>query len=424
MKVYFDTVGCRLNQSEIEKMAAQVRANGHEVVAHAFQADVVVVNTCAVTRAACADSRKKIRQAARAGSAQIIATGCYTTIAPNEISVLPAVRWQVPNCEKDELVENILGGGPREENSDVRARVALPGKQRRTRAFIKVQDGCDNFCTFCITRIARGKSRSQSRREIFTDIGSALAGGVKEIVLTGVNLGAWGADLRQKPSLSSLIKEIIKEFSPPRLRLSSLEPWNIYSEFLEVLTLPGFCRHLHMPLQSGSASVLRKMGRRNTPEEYRQLLEEIRNVIPEIAITTDIMVGFPGESEKEFLESLEFVKVMNFAAGHVFNFSLRPGTAAERLGERVPPAIRKKRSELMREVFENSRKKYQTEFIGKIEGVLWERSKKVEGGWLLDGLTDNYLRVQVVEQSDLWNELTNVKLLELGAKSIKGEVVI
>ena len=424
MKVYFDTVGCRLNQSEIEKMAAQVRANGHEVVARASQADIVVVNTCAVTRAACADSRKKIRKAARAGNAQIIATGCYTTIAPDEISVLPQVRWQVPNYEKDELVRTILGGDPQEDSSEVRARIALPGKQRRTRAFIKVQDGCDNFCTFCITRIARGKSRSQSRREIYSDIESALVGGVKEIVLTGVNLGAWGADLRQKPSLSSLIKDVIKEFSPPRLRLSSLEPWNIDSDFLEVLTLPGFCRHLHMPLQSGSADVLRKMGRRNTHEEYRQLLAKIRNVIPEIAITTDIMVGFPGEGEEEFSESLEFVKAMNFAAGHVFNFSLRPGTAAEKLGDRVPAAIRKRRSELMREVFENSREKYQARFIGKTERVLWERSEQVGGGWLLDGLTDNYLRVQVVEQSDQWNELKNVKLLELGAKSIKGEVVI
>lgn len=423
MKVFFDSVGCRLNQSEIEKMAAKARLNGHEVVARAEQADIVIINTCAVTQAACADSRKKIRRAARAGHARIVATGCYVTIAPDEISSLPEVHWQVPNCSKDNLIHDILGGGLDEEPGHTHPRMALPGKQRRTRAFIKVQDGCDNFCTFCITRIARGKSKSQTRAEIFADIESALAGGVKEIVLTGVNLGAWGMDLEGSPTFPSLVKSIVKELAPTRLRLSSFEPWDIRDDFLEILTLPGFCRHLHLPLQSGSAGVLKRMGRRNTPEEYRQLLEKIRKVIPEIAITTDIMVGFPGESEEEFRESLEFVKAMRFAGGHVFNYSIRPETAAEHMQSKIPAGVRRKRSEIMRDTFGTSRRNYQSDFIGGIEGVLWERSQEVGDEWRLDGLTDNYLRVQAHAGNDRWNTISNVKLEKILGIKMRGMIV-
>lgn len=412
-----------MNQSEIEKMAARARLNGHEIVASAAQADVVIINTCAVTQAAGADSRKKIRQAARAGHARIAATGCYVSVAPDEVSSLPEVHWQVPNCRKDDLIEDILGGVADEESEHTNARIALPGKQRRTRAFIKVQDGCDNFCTFCITRIARGKSKSQTRAEIFADIASALAGGVKEIVLTGVNLGAWGTDLEGTPTFPSLVEGIIKELAPSRLRLSSFEPWDIRDDFLEILTLPGFCRHLHLPLQSGSAGVLKRMGRRNTPEEYRQLLEKIRKAIPEIAITTDIMVGFPGESEAEFKESLEFVSAMQFAGGHVFNYSLRPGTAAAQMESRIAANTRRKRSEIMREVFKTSRKKYQNEFIGRVEGVLWERSQKVGDEWQLDGLTDNYLRVRARAGRDLWNTISDVRLESVLETDMEGMIV-
>jgi len=411
MKVFFDTIGCRLNQSEIEKMAAQARLNGHEVVAQVAQADVVIVNTCAVTLAASSDSRMKIRHAARAG-ARVIATGCYATVSPAEVRSLPGVSENIPNTEKDELIQKLLGQVAEGDERSEKARIPLPGRQHRTRAFIKVQDGCDNFCSFCITRIARGRSRSQPKQEIYLDIESALNGGVKEIVLTGVNLGAWGRDSGNGESLSVLIKNILIDFSPNRLRLSSLEPWDIDDDFLQILKMPGFCRHLHLPLQSGSQAVLKRMGRRNTAQDFRELVNKIKDTVPEIALTSDIMVGFPGETEDEFAESLEFVREMRFAGGHVFNFSLRPDTPAEHLPNPIPAAIRKARSAKMREVVEAGRRDYQAEFLGGIEQVLWERSKKTGSRWQVDGLTDTYIRVRACAERDLRNEISEVRLTE------------
>jgi threonylcarbamoyladenosine tRNA methylthiotransferase MtaB len=422
MKVFFDTIGCRLNQSEIERMAAQARLNGHEVVAEAAQADVVIVNTCAVTMAANADSRKKIRQAAHQGNARIVTTGCYATIAPEELQAIPGVEWNFSNFEKDEIIERVLGGDP--EGGVFIPREALPGKQHRTRAFIKVQDGCDNLCTFCVTRLARGASRSQSRAEIFADIHAALEGGVKEIVLTGVNLGAWGRDLPDVPRLSTLIKEIISEFTPARLRLSSLEPWDISDDFLEILQLHGFCRHLHLPLQSGAVRTLKRMGRRNTATDFRGLVEKIRAVVPEIALTTDIMVGFPGETAEDFAESLAFVKSIGFAAGHVFSYSLRPGTPAERLPERVSAADKKERSRAMRAVFDTAAAQYRRKFIKRSETVLWEKADRVGSKWKLQGLTDTYLRVQAQADEDLHNQISLVTLVKESGQGLNGLIEI
>ncbi len=424
MKVFFDTVGCRLNQSEIEKMAASVRLNGHEVVAEASQADVVIINTCAVTLTAGSDSRSKIRQAARAGCTRVVATGCYATIAPDELLALPGVAGVFPNTEKDELIQKILGEPAPQASDRESMRIPLPGKRHRTRAFIKVQDGCDNFCTFCITRIARGRSRSQPVEEIYRDIESALKGGVKEIVLTGVNLGSWGKDNGVNQTLPYLIRTILRDLSPERLRLSSLEPWDINAEFLDVITLPGFCRHLHLPLQSGSANGLKRMGRRNSPQEFQTLVEKIRSIVPGMAITTDIMVGFPGEDEAEFQESLDFVQRIKLAGGHVFNFSLRPGTPAENLPQQVPFEIRKERSERMRAVIEISRRNYQQKFHGKVDQVLWEQSKQIGNVWQMEGLTDTYIRVTADADSDLQNQFSHVLILDPAGKSMRGSIQV
>jgi len=424
MKIFFDSIGCRLNQSEIERMAAQARLNGHEIVAHPSQAEIVVVNTCAVTMAACADSRKRIRQAARCGAARIIAAGCYAAIAPLEIEDLPQIAWQVSNVNKEREIQMILGNCALQMPGSLQSRQALPGRQRRTRAFIKVQEGCDNFCTFCITRIARGRSRSQSVSEIYHDVQAALSGDVKEIVLTGVNLGAWGRDLEGTPQLSSLIRNILSEFNPPRLRLSSLEPWDVDDDLIEVMQSPNFCRHLHLPLQSGSDSVLKRMARPHSTQEYHQLLQKIRKVFPQIAITTDIMVGFPGESEKEFIEGLEFVRSMKFAAGHVFSYSMRPGTSAAHLPGSVPFSERKRRSALMRAVLAASRNDYQRAWIGKQVSVLWEKVNQQGACWQLEGLTDNYLRVRADAEENLWNNFSQVHLKEIiNAHDLKGDIV-
>jgi threonylcarbamoyladenosine tRNA methylthiotransferase MtaB len=422
MRVYLDSIGCRLNQSEIEKLGRQFREAGHELVGTAADADLVVVNTCAVTVAASADSRKKIRHAARTGNARIVATGCYATIDPRAVAELPSVELIFSNAEKDDLVSQITGDALLDP-LNMSPRIPLPGDHRRTRAFIKVQDGCDNFCTFCITRIARGKSRSISKEVIFRDIEAALAGGVKEIVLTGVNLGSWGKEGDGQGSLGTLIQEVIRQFNPPRLRLSSLEPWDVNEDILHALELSGFCQHLHLPLQSGSDMILEKMARRTDRKEYENTLKKIRSISPEIALTTDIMVGFPGETDEFFEESLDFVQRMNFAGGHVFSYSLRPGTPAERFPDQVNSGQIKIRSQRMREVIDHSAIKFKENFLGREVEVLWERSVKVGDYWELSGLSGSYNSVMSVMNEDLYNCISKVSVERVLNDSLFGKIL-
>lgn len=422
MKIFLDSIGCRLNQSEIEKMGMQFREAGHDLVASAAEADIVVVNTCAVTAAASADSRQKIRTAARSSEAKIVATGCYATIDPAAILNLPSVEHVLPNAEKDDLVLRVIG----QDNINLTSattRIPLPGRQKRTRAFIKVQDGCDNHCTFCITRIARGASRSVDAEEIFQDVERALISGVKEIVLTGVNLGSWGSESGSSSSLAVLINEISVRFHPPRIRLSSLEPWDVDEGIISVLSLPGFCQHLHLPLQSGSDEVLRRMARRITCEEFESTITRIRKASPHIAITTDVMVGFPGEADENFNESVAFVRSMDFAGGHVFSYSLRPGTPAELLPDRVKPSLVKERSRLMREAIEVSAENYRRRYLGQIVEALWEKSENKGKHWLMTGLSDNYFSVQAISNKNLYNQITRVKLLAIEKNKMRGEII-
>ena len=320
MKIYLDTIGCRLNQSEIETMARQFRGAGHEIAASPEGAELAVVNTCAVTNDAASVSRSKIRQIGRAGVNEIIATGCWATLQPSQAASLPNVLRVVTNDRKDLLVPDVLNLPPSTFDLEPIQRQPLPGLHRRTRAFVKVQDGCDNHCTFCVTTVARGESRSRSVADVIFDIQSALGGGSNEIVLTGVHLGSWGYDFGS--NLQDLIRAILRETDTPRLRLSSLEPWDLDADFFSLWnpsTSAGrLMPHLHLPLQSGCESTLRLMARKTTPASFRQLVAAARNAIPDVAITTDIIAGFPGETDDEFAESLAFVREMNFAGGHVF----------------------------------------------------------------------------------------------------------
>ena len=233
MKIYLDTIGCRLNQAEIEKFAVQFRAAGYSLVSTAAEADLVIVNTCAVTAEAGSDSRQRIRQAGKVGNAEIIATGCLSSLEGESLLKLPGVIQSVPNSEKDHLVESYLKKNGQTGNLLFPVRQPIPGRRERTRAFIKAQDGCDDHCTFCITRLVRGKSRSIPETEILTDIHSAMEGGSKEVVLSGVQLGSWGSDLIPRKNLTFLVQAILKETSIPRIRLSSVEPWDLEDDFFE-----------------------------------------------------------------------------------------------------------------------------------------------------------------------------------------------
>jgi threonylcarbamoyladenosine tRNA methylthiotransferase MtaB len=424
MRIFLDTIGCRLNQAEIEKFAVQFRAAGHTLVSSARDADLVVVNTCAVTMAAGSDSRQHIRQAARLGNAQIIATGCLATLDGEGLLALPRVTDSIPNVDKNELVAHVLKEAGILQPAQAVGREPIPGKRERTRAFIKAQDGCDNHCTFCITRLVRGRARSNSSEEILEDIKIAIDGGAQEAVLSGVQLGSWGRDLNPNKKLADLVHIILKETTIPRLRLSSVEPWDLDEEFFELWRDRRLCRQLHLPLQSGSAEILRKMGRKNTPGSYFALVEMARRVRPEIAITTDVLVGFPGETDEQFTETVKFIQEMQFAGGHVFSFSPRPGTGADLMENPIPKDVKKERSFQTRELFIELAKKYQRQFIGMNEPVLWEKCEQLSAGdFQVEGWTDTYIKVNARSECDLSNEISLVDLIELTDEGMKGKIV-
>jgi threonylcarbamoyladenosine tRNA methylthiotransferase MtaB len=400
MKIFLDTIGCRLNQSEIETMARQFRAAGHEIVATAEHADMAVVNTCAVTNDAASVSRSKIRQIARAGVNEIIATGCWTTLQPTDTQKLPNVLRVVPNSRKDNLVADVLNLQPSSLSLhpfdlEPLSRVPLPGLHRRTRAFIKVQDGCDNQCTFCITTVARGEGRSRHIADVILDIQS------------GVHLGSWGYDFDLH--LSELIQAILRETDVPRLRLSSLEPWDLSTDFFSLWDNKRLMPHLHLPLQSGCESTLKRMARKTTPDSFCDLVRAAREVMPDVAITTDIIAGFPGE--------------IQFADGHVFTYSPRPGTGAARMKGQVKPELRKMRNHILTDALAESAKSYREKFVGRKMSVLWESTSEMgEWGWQMEGLTENYLRAQAFAPSPRWNELDEVLLQECSGDKLKGVI--
>lgn len=423
MKVYLDTVGCRLNQSEIESYARQFHQAGHDLVPTPAQADLVVVNTCAVTAQAASDSRQKVRQAQRQGAAQVVVTGCWSTLQPQAAAGLPGVSRVVPNQEKDRLVPLLLELPEELFDLEQLERLPVPGARLRTRAFIKVQDGCDNRCTFCVTTLARGRGRSRSLDQVLADVRGALAGGAQEVVLTGVHLGSWGQDLPGRSHVRRLVQTLLDESQIPRLRLSSLEPWDLDEDFFSLWRDPRLCRHLHLPLQSGCAATLRRMARKTTPAGFASLVQAARRMAPDIAITTDLIAGFPGEDQAEFEESLAYVASQEFAGGHVFTYSSREGTAAAGMPGQVPNALRKERNARLRGVLADGAAAYRRRFVGQVLPVLWESAAALgPDGWTMSGLTGNYLRVNAHAPEHLWNRITPVRLEQLREEGFWGRL--
>lgn len=429
MKIYLDSIGCRLNQSEIENYARQFRAAGHTLVPSPGEADLAVINTCTVTYAADSDSRGKIRQAVRAGTEEIVVTGCWSTQNPDIAATFPGVSQVIPNVEKDHLVSQMLQIPEENFKLEPLSRELIPGARLRTRAFIKVQDGCDNRCTFCVTTIARGHGRSRPVADILADVHAAVNGrshsasSAKEIILTGVHLGSWGQDFSNPLNLSHLVKTILQETDVPRLRLSSLEPWDLDAEFFSLWEDPRLCRHLHLPLQSGSTGVLHRMARKTTPDSYALLVNAARSACPDIAITTDLIAGFPGETDMEFMETMDFVHQVSFAGGHVFTYSARPGTSAANMPDQIPFPLRKERNARLRMLLADSGLAYQQRFVDQTLQVLWESVTAMDSeSWHLRGLTDNYLRVNTNASRHLWNQITPVHLTGIGDNGLVGEI--
>lgn len=423
MKVFFDTVGCRLNQAEIEHMAAQFRAAGYQVIDSSEGADLVVVNTCAVTAAAASDSRQKVRQAHQAGAQKIMLTGCWATLEPDKARALPGVSDVISNLEKMDLPLRVLESGYYDFDKEPIARQPLPGAHSHTRAFIKAQDGCDNFCTFCITRVARGKGQSVAKEEVVEDILRAERGGVREVVLSGVHLGSWGKDAGQNETVTDLLYYILDHTQIERIRLSSIEPWDLDKRFFELWQNPRLCPHLHLPLQSGSAAVLKRMARHTTPAKFADLVRMARELIPGVSITTDIIVGFPGESEDEFDESLQFVRQMAFSGGHVFRYSVRQGTAAANLPNHIDGKTAKLRAEKMNAEVRASEAQTLSACIGQQVNVLWEGSgRQNDNGWTLHGLSEYYMKVEAQAETNRWNRIDKVQICSANVDTLIGKI--
>ena len=414
MRVFLETVGCRLNQSEIETMARQFQQGGHEIVRHVEQADLVVVNTCAVTSDAARSSRTIIRRAGRDNpDARIVATGCYAELAPQQLKAISGVERVVSNSDKSKLVAIVTGQNNLPDfYLEPINRHLVHSALNRTRAFVKVQDGCDNHCTFCVTTLARGAGKSRSLESIIAEVQMLAQIGYQEVVLTGVHLGSYGHDLGWLDGLRELVVQVLDGTDIPRLRLSSLEPWDLTPDFFELWSDPRMCRHLHLPLQSGCDATLKRMARRTSQVAFAGLVDRARSQIPHLAISTDVIVGFPGETDVEYAESRDFVEQMDFMKLHVFRYSRRPGTGAARMREQIPEAIKKQRSADLLALSDRQMSRFLEQFVGCEVDVLWEQvAGSTPGGFVNSGLTDNYVRVEMIHPEPLTNQITRVHVV-------------
>ena len=417
MRIFLDFLGCRLNEAEIEGWKRAFARRGYPVVERPEDATVCILNSCAVTGEAGRQSRQAARRLHRRNPhAALVLAGCYAQFDRDRAAALPGVMLVLDNREKEHLVERVIQTFDPRGEQKAHTDVTHPLPRTRTRAFVKVQDGCNNHCTFCIVSVLRGAERSRAVPDVVNEINELVAAGYREVVLTGVHLGGYGHD--RGISLADLVRAILRETRVERLRLSSLEPWDIPPTFFD-LWREGEGRlmpHLHLPLQSGCDATLRRMGRRYTTEEYARLVEWARERIPDVSITTDIIVGFPGEDEEEFAASLAFVEKVGFAHMHIFTYSPREGTPAIRLPGHVETNVKKARSRLMHQVMRRMKEEHLRAYLNDIRPVLYEAVVQEEGDtrtW--SGLTDNYLRVwtTVPRGVDLYNRILPTHLTHI-----------
>ncbi|MCL7454548.1 MAG: tRNA (N(6)-L-threonylcarbamoyladenosine(37)-C(2))-methylthiotransferase MtaB [Anaerolineae bacterium] len=427
MRIYVSSLGCKLNQAEMDALAGRLAQAGHQVVLSVAEADLAVLNTCAVTHVAAQKSRQALRRLHRENpEARLAVTGCYAELSPGELSDLPGVDLLVGNEAKADLVA-LLPPASAVEASPLRLGLETPGRPlARTRALVKIQDGCDNACTYCIIHVARGPQHSRPPDRVLAEVGARLSAGHREIVLTGVHIGAYGQDRRGEPGaqhdLWGLIGRILTETSVERLRLSSIEPWDLPERALELWRDPRLCRHLHLPLQSGCDATLQRMGRRYDTAAFAGLVRVARAAIPGLAVTSDLIVGFPGETEAYFARSLAFVEEMAFARLHVFPYSIREGTPAAGMPGQVPHQVKVGRARAMRQVAAASSRAFRQQFIGERVSVLWESCQERDGRCVWSGLTDNYLRVQAPGPPGLANTFSSVHVIGLSERGLRGRI--
>jgi len=416
IKVALDTLGCKLNQAETELLAKQFVDAGYRLVSPTDEADIYILNTCTVTHTADSKSRHQLRLAHRRNpGALLVATGCYAERAQRELAQIDGVDLVLGNDEKSHLLQLL------EESGRISSPPCVQGSSinssqssLRTRAFIKIQDGCHSFCSYCIVPLVRGREKSTPVDQVIAEVRHRLTDGYKEVVITGVKIGSYD---HNGVNLKGLLEHILAETDVTRLRLSSLQPQEITPELIGLCRDQRLCRHFHLSLQSGSGGVLGRMKRRYSTTDYRESVSLIRSLVPEVAITTDIIVGFPGETDDEFQESYNFCQQMEFARIHVFPYSSRQETQAAQMPHQIGPQVKKQRSEEMLALAKESAQNFSRQFLGKTILVLWE--KQSNGIW--SGLTDNYIKVYTRSNNDLTNQLLPVKLVAVSGDGVWGE---
>ncbi len=427
-KIAFYTLGCKVNQYETEAMREMFEKEGYVSVDFDNIPDVFVINTCSVTAVADRKSRKIINKAASINpDAVIVVTGCYSQTSPDEVKKIKNVDIVIGNNEKTRIVEIVEKAG-KDKLAEVGDIMKITQFQPmfatangdRTRALIKIEEGCNNFCSYCIIPYARGPVRSRDEDDILREAKGLADAGYKEVVLTGIHITSYGLD-RGKPELTDLLVKLHQVEGMERIRLGSLELTEEMQNVAKAAEkLPKLCPHFHISLQSGSDTVLKRMNRRYTSAEYFDAAEKLRKAFPGAALTTDIMVGFPGETEKEFEESREFAEKMRFAKVHVFPYSPRRGTVAAKMTDQVAEEIKKSRADKMKQTVSALEKSFCRENVGKMAEVLFER--EVKPG-IFEGHAGNYMPVHVKSEENICEQIRTVKITAVNGKTLVGEKV-
>ncbi|WP_077367978.1 tRNA (N(6)-L-threonylcarbamoyladenosine(37)-C(2))-methylthiotransferase MtaB [Anaerosalibacter sp. Marseille-P3206] len=430
-KVAFYTLGCKVNQYETEAMEELFEKSGYKVVGEDEVADVYVINTCTVTNLGDRKSRQFIRRAKKLNIDSIIAVvGCYSQVAPDEIEKMEDVDVIIGTGDKKDIVKYC------EEAKEQKKRINIVKDFRelkvfeelkieeiksRTRAYMKIQEGCNQFCSYCIIPYARGPIRSRDFENIIDEAKRLSKAGFKEIILTGIHVASYGKDLKDI-GLLDVIEGINKVEGIERIRLSSMEPTLIDENFMKtVSSMPKFCDHFHLSLQSGSDTILKKMNRKYTTKEYSEIVDLIRKYMPNAGITTDIIVGFPGEGESEFDETLDFVNKIRFSRIHVFKYSPRKGTPASKFKDQVHGSIKNERSEKLIKVGEKLMEDFNQQLLGKTLEVLFEEESK-ENPEYIEGYTTNYVRIKTLGDEKLKGNIFPVKMTKLDGENLIGKI--
>ncbi|MBI4595305.1 MAG: tRNA (N(6)-L-threonylcarbamoyladenosine(37)-C(2))-methylthiotransferase MtaB [Candidatus Tectomicrobia bacterium] len=433
MRVALTTLGCKLNQFETEAMQELLEKQAYDIVPFEKEADVYVINTCTVTSKSDYRSRGAIRRALQKNQkAKIIVTGCYAQTQPKEIAKIPGVDVILGNQEKSSLLK-FLDQTAKSVNTELFVAPISQATQFSpmmiekfsgyTRAFVKIQDGCDSRCSYCIVSTARGPNRSEKPEAVLRQISALIQAGYQEVVFTGVHLGTYGFDLQEKTTLAALLRKAIQLPGLKRLRLSSLEPAEFTPDLIDVIvSSPVICQHLHIPLQSGDDEILTRMNRGYNSAFYAKLILDLKSKSPDMGIGADVIVGFPGEEERHFKSTYNLIEALPLTYLHVFNFSGRKGTLAADMDGQVPAETRHSRSEMLRKLGKKKSSEFKMSLPGREMEIIIESSRDKETA-LLKGLTGNYVKVLVAESDDLMNKLVMVKINDFKQGKVYGRII-